>query len=602
MADMRQVLEFVLKADAKNAVKGFRDVAGAAGQTQAAVDGAGRGWKTSMKSAALAATPWISGAMAAGAAALKAADKFMTLALAASKFSDATGMSTEDASRLIEVTGDIGISAGSVEAAINRMSKSLGVSTDAFSNLGIEIVKTSQGNVDITATFLQAIDAINGIKDPTKRAAAAAQVFGKGWRDMAELIKMGSRDVAAAMGSVSEGKVISEDEVNKAKRYREAMDALSDGMEELAIIVGESVMPLLTDVANKISEIIKVAGPIMKLTDKGTGGMTPSKEDVGKAGDAARSLLDARRQMYNAVEDVINKTTRPEQLVPLFSVQMEIFRKNTDATAVSALALDAAFSVQGDTIMDVAAAELIAAANAKKLAKAEAQARSEADALRASWNALLNPLQNEQSWINLQEQFLDVKDAVEEYNAANKRGFKTEEERKRALLKVQGEQNALKQSIIDTTKALGNVDPETTKRILFLVDAGMLDEALALLAELEERAKSENIVYFLGGNIPDPTNKGQNQGKNSWAGGMVDTQGSWVGERGAEWFQPTAAGRIYTAGELGRAIGASAPVVGGNTYVINQSLGPGVDAALAGRAVVEAIAAYERMAGKGWRN
>lgn len=599
MADMRQVLEFVLKADAKNAVKGLRDVATTAGEAQASVEMAGKGWKNSMKSAALAATPWVTGAMAAGAAAIKAADKFKTLALAAGKFADATGMSTEDASRLIEVTGDIGIAAGSVEAAISKMSKALGASDQAFSNLGISIAKTSSGAIDVSATFLNAIDAINSISDPTKRAAAASQVFGKGWRDMAELITMGSEDVLKAMDAVADGKVISEDEVAKAKSYREAMDALGDAMDELALMVGEHLVPALTEAAKKGAELIETLGPLLKVAatgiDLGTKGLMPTKKDAGELGKMVREIEAATKIAMDAVNEVIAATVKPERQLPMMGIFLYRYQQNT---ALAADALSAAFSVQAEEAMDVAAAEIQAARNAHKLEKAQSQARMEADALRLAWQNLISPLQDEQSWVDLQQQFLDTKDAVEEYNRAQKRGFKTEEERKRAMLDMQEQQLNLKNSVLETAKQLGNIKPEDIKKVLFLVDAGELEAALALMEELEERSRINKQLYFVVGG----GDGGSGGGKNSWSGGMVDTQGSFVGERGIEWFQPTAAGRIYTAGELGRAIGASAPTSGGNTYIVNQTLAPGVDAASAGRAVVEAIAAYERMAGKGWRN
>ena len=72
---------------------------------------------------------------AAGAAAVvafgvKAVNSFQDLALAAGKFADATGTSTEEASRLIEVFGDIGVESSTVQGAINKMNKEIATNRD----------------------------------------------------------------------------------------------------------------------------------------------------------------------------------------------------------------------------------------------------------------------------------------------------------------------------------------------------------------------------------------------------------------------------------------------------------------------------------------
>jgi len=134
-------------------------------------------------------------AMAGGAAiagfAIKAMNAFEDLAIASGKFADATGLSVEEASRFIEVGGDIGIEAGTIESAVGKMNKVLGATPELFKQLGVEVVRSSGGVTDVNATFLNVIQRLKDIKDPAQRAATASQLLGKGWQSMAEMIAMG---------------------------------------------------------------------------------------------------------------------------------------------------------------------------------------------------------------------------------------------------------------------------------------------------------------------------------------------------------------------------------------------------------------------------
>ncbi len=109
---------------------------------------------------------------------------FQDLALSADKFAASTGLAVEEASRLIEVTGDIGIEAASVETAIGKMNQNLGKSPDLFEELGVQVEYAKDGTIDANETFLNVIDRLNGIKDPAEKARVATQLLGKGWRPL----------------------------------------------------------------------------------------------------------------------------------------------------------------------------------------------------------------------------------------------------------------------------------------------------------------------------------------------------------------------------------------------------------------------------------
>ena len=205
-------------------------------------------------------------AIAAGAAIVAFAGQsikaFQDLALGAEKFATATGLAIQDASRYMEVAGDIGIPVDAVEGAIGRLNKTIGADPDKVRNLGVDLVYLKDGSLDVNATFLKTIERIKGIKDPAEKAKVAAELLGKGWQSMSTLIEMGADDLSTALGDVSDQKVIDPEELEKAKKFRESMDKLSDAFGD---IIAEALIPVLSLLADAFQIIKKSVDWIFNL-------------------------------------------------------------------------------------------------------------------------------------------------------------------------------------------------------------------------------------------------------------------------------------------------------------------------------------------------
>lgn len=187
--------------------------------------------------------------------AAKGVTAFQELALSADKFAGATGLAVEEASRLMEVAGDLGIEAGTVETAIGKMNQNLGKSPDLFEELGVQVEYAKDGTVDANETFLNVIDRLNGIKDPATKARVATQLLGKGWRDMSNLIQMGSDDLRKSLAQVSDAKTISPEEAAKARKFRDNMDNLKDTIEDLSLQIGQELVPALSTAVEQINKL-----------------------------------------------------------------------------------------------------------------------------------------------------------------------------------------------------------------------------------------------------------------------------------------------------------------------------------------------------------
>jgi hypothetical protein len=264
--------------------------------------------------AANAATFAVAAGTAIAGFAVKAIGDFQDLALNAGKFADATGLSVEQASRYIEAAGDIGVPIDKVEGAIGRLNKTIGADPDKVRDLGVDLVYLKDGSLDVNETFLNTIQRIKDIKDPAEKAKVAAQLLGKGWQGMAELIELGADDLNASLKSVSGSKVISKEDLQNAKDYRDAVDDLKDKFEAVTLEVGKYLVPKLVEVlklADSIGNAVgKIPDPLMHLA---TGGFFASAD--GQPGFAQEKVaglnaeMDKYKQYYRSRIDAIDGVT-----------------------------------------------------------------------------------------------------------------------------------------------------------------------------------------------------------------------------------------------------------------------------------------------------
>lgn len=237
---------------------------GGIGKLKAGASGLGQVFKANIAEAAAAA----GGALIAfGVSATKA---FQDTALEAGKFADATGLSVEEASRLAEVAGDVGIELGTVQGALLRFNKAAADGVVEVENFGNAVVRASDGTVDAYQSFINAATAIGAIEDPARRAQAAQETFGRSYGEIAELMEMDATELRDALASVGDAQVIDESELEKAKAFREGMDRITDAIGSLQLAVGEAIAgnsELLGTFAASLETMSKYADEATTIAD-----------------------------------------------------------------------------------------------------------------------------------------------------------------------------------------------------------------------------------------------------------------------------------------------------------------------------------------------
>jgi hypothetical protein len=490
-------------------------------------------------------------AMAAGAALItfgvKAVGAFQDLALAAGKFSEATGIAVEDASRLIEVAGDIGIEAGTLQGAIQRMNKSLADGKAPTDDLTAAIKRGADGNIDSKETFIELATQIGKIKDPTLRAKAAQETFGRSYGEIAELMSMDAHDLRKALDEVSDAKVIDEEELRKARELREAFDKLRDAGEDVALLVGGTLAPVVTDLADAVSATNDV---VSKLTGQ-------------KGGGGLGALIDAGWRTVPGLGAVIDK-----------------FKSVTDDGEDA----EEATNELSGSFVRAAAEGRAAAREMEDLAEEEADLEEQTDRTTESFERLKAELGIEEQVDALAQGFDDVAASAAENYAAVAEGTKTAEQ---ATRDYNATVRSLKERVIEFGESVGNLPPATVVKINALIDQGAFAEAERMIALLTRRREFPiSPRYVPGGSTPKFAT-----GTSSAPAGVA-----LVGEQGPELVQLAGGERVMSAGATQAALRSTAAASGAG-LVINM-----YGTSATPEQVVSAIRQYERRNGTSWRS
>jgi hypothetical protein len=493
-------------------------------------------------------------ALAAGASLIafgvKAVTAFQDTALEAGKFADTTGVGVEAASRWIEVAGDIGVGADTVEKALAFMNKTLGTSPEKFAQYGVAIARAKDGTVDVNGTFLNLVDRLGQIPDRAQRTAAAAALLGRGWSGMSELIGKGADELKRSLDAVSDAKVTTPEELARAKELRETIDKLVDRVQDFALTVGGALAPALSMIGDKIDDLSAGLGKIDGAVENVTGGglahwageavdaMIPL-DNIGKglkrtfdeesgAGEKAYGVLqeltsvvpvlgEATERLGEAIFPTVEAVGDLNIAAQVAANQQRTLREEMartgDGSAVARVKAkqlaeatvehytEAYKAEEAEKAQAIALAASQQAAQAardtqRELAEAHTRSARAADDQREANEKLSGELSAEAAFLNLAQQLDDVTASAADVAAEIAAGtLSAEEGMRRQALAV----NAAKQAVLEYGEKIGGLPVEKQVRFAALIDQGQYDQVLAQLAILERNRTMELSIVAKGG-------------------------------------------------------------------------------------------------------
>jgi hypothetical protein len=247
---------------------------------------------TGMNLAQLSATGLIIGATTA---VKEAIGEYTSYVQTIDKMAMATGTSTEEMSRLVQVADDYRVETSSLE---NAMKLAL------------------QNGFTPTIENLAALaDEYVAIQDPTARAEKMQRIFGRSWADLVPLLEAGGDAIREASGEVAESLIVTEAAKERAEEYRLALDAWNDAVMGVKYSLAEELLPVLTEFINAQTEgADAIAEGYGKI--EGLGGaytiIAIAQKQASEAGldwnDAEREAMKAAQYANDQTQDLTDST------------------------------------------------------------------------------------------------------------------------------------------------------------------------------------------------------------------------------------------------------------------------------------------------------
>lgn len=219
------------------------------------------------------------------------------------RLGNATGMGTEDASRLIQVLDDMKISYEDLEKAVTKNGKTYDYSVDGLARMSDEYLKLS---------------------DSQEQAAFMQERFGKNWITFVPAMQRGGDALREAARGIADNMVLTEQAVREAREYEIAVDDLTDAWTGFKYEVGNAVLPALNDLTHAQEDHARALEIMRENGEPVYNGM---RQVSAAALEQARAERDAATAAKIQAEAMDDNTTSAEENAKALD---EISKKNTE--------------------------------------------------------------------------------------------------------------------------------------------------------------------------------------------------------------------------------------------------------------------------------
>jgi hypothetical protein len=175
------------------------------------------------------------------------------------KMSARTGIGAQALSELKFAAEQSGATLESVETAARRMQRTIVDAADGSTSAveALDRLGLSAGQLAGLAPedqFTAIADRLAAIPDPTTRAAAAMELFGKSGTQLLPMLAGGAAGIEKLRAEARElGLTIDQHGAEKAAAYSDAMNRMKRAGEAAWMAIGAAVAPVLTDLADRIA-------------------------------------------------------------------------------------------------------------------------------------------------------------------------------------------------------------------------------------------------------------------------------------------------------------------------------------------------------------
>jgi hypothetical protein len=179
------------------------------------------------------------------------------------ELSQKTGMSTESLSELRYAAQLSGSSLSGLETNIKRMQVTLTEAKDETSNAAKTLKELGLSYEELASLapeqqFERITSSLADIADPTMKAALAIEMFGRSGTELLPMLSEGSAGLEAMRKEAKDlGIVFDQESAKKADAFKDSITRLKSAISGLGANIGEALAPILTKLANTISDVIQ---------------------------------------------------------------------------------------------------------------------------------------------------------------------------------------------------------------------------------------------------------------------------------------------------------------------------------------------------------
>ncbi len=208
------------------------------------------------------------------------------------KTSRTLGIGTQALQELHFIAGRTGVSVNTIETAIKSFSgvtgnaiQGVGKSAQAFDRLGVSL-KNSDNSIRSTENVLfDTLTALEKIEDPLQRDAIGMQVFGDNSAAMLQTISGGAGGIGRLRQEANDLAVVMSDKAIKAtEEFSNKSFGLGAALTGLRNRIGVHLLPVLTPLIDKFTELAKDIGPVVSQWAEKFASNLPAKLDALWAG------------------------------------------------------------------------------------------------------------------------------------------------------------------------------------------------------------------------------------------------------------------------------------------------------------------------------
>ena len=218
-----------------------------------------------------------------------------------------TGINTETLQELQYASGLVDVEVSTITGSLKKLTSQMKKAKDgnkgtaeAFEKLGVKVTDANGNLRDNEDVFYDVLEALSKVENETDRDAAAMELFGKSASDLNPIIQDGGKQLKELGKEAKDaGLIMSQDALDGANRFNDALDKLKATAEASFNKVGGELAEALIPVAEELGEwigkilewirglgadnllsilkigvIIAAVSPVLDLLGKISGGMT----------------------------------------------------------------------------------------------------------------------------------------------------------------------------------------------------------------------------------------------------------------------------------------------------------------------------------------